>query len=35
MGIGMSIIIKILIITVYLLDVILYCNNEVPHNLLM
>ena len=27
--------VKILIITVYLLDVILYCNNEVPHNLLM
>ena len=35
MGTGMIIIIKSLIITVYLLDVILYCNNEVPHNLLM
>ena len=35
MGTGMSIIIKILIITVYLLDAILYCNSKIPYNLLM
>ncbi len=35
MGIGMSMIIKILIITVYLLDAIVYCNSKVPYNLLM
>lgn len=35
MGIVGILIVKSLIVTVYLLDVILYCNNEVPHNLLM
>ena len=35
MGTGMSIIIKSLIVTVYLLDVILYCNSKVPYNRLM
>ncbi len=35
MGTGMSIIIKILIITVYLLDAIGYCNSKVPYNRLM
>ena len=35
MGTGMSIIIKILIITVYLLDAIVYCKSKVPYNRLM
>ena len=35
MGAGLSRIIKILIITVYLLDAIVYCNSKVPYNRLM
>ena len=35
MGTVGILIIKSLIITVYLLDAILYCNNKVPHNLLI
>lgn len=35
MGTGMSIIIKILIITVHLLDAIVYYNSKVPYNRLM
>ena len=35
MGTGMSRIIKILIVTVYLLDATVYCNSKVPYNRLM